>query len=296
MFSLAVFRYRLVLAGQCGPIARIVTLEVPCFGRRLHQASAWLVPGLVPRRSGALYSDADGTGTHADMAMARRIAVSEALERWAYHASVRLPGGARFGFDVDCSSNGLAAFPALTAAPARRNARLEAIERFAVLAWWEERLAGELRVTVWPGVAAVAIRSPVGGVVAILHRQAAEGFHCYGKAAGASFAAASEKALVELARHEWILRCHWLQHGGLGGGLKSLDLPERRSLYFAGAEGYALFCRRSGRVATQPLGEVRRLADTEIRGPWSRYARVWRFAFQPPSPRFLAEDERYFFW
>jgi hypothetical protein len=35
--------------------------------------------------------------------------------------------------------------------------------------------------------------------------------------------------------------------------------------------------------------------DGEIRGPWSRYANVWRVAFRPISSRFLEDGDRYFF-
>ena len=137
MLSLASLRYRSVLAADGGPVQSIEAGEFPVFGRRLFQANARLKQGLVPQRRLQIYSDADGTGTHASPMVARHIAVSEALERWAYHSTVRSERRADFGFDIDESSNGMAAFPGFSRAPARRGAVLEAVERFCLLNWWE---------------------------------------------------------------------------------------------------------------------------------------------------------------
>ena len=296
MFSLAALRYRSASVPGSGPVARFESGEFPVFGRRLFQVNAWLNPGLVPARALSIYSNADGTGAHALLSVARHMAISEALERWAYHTVVRSARGADFGFDRDQSSNGMAAFPGLTSRPARRRAMLEAIERFALLAWWEELIDGERRDTEWPGVSAVAFAGALGGVAVLLYRRSEAGFYSYGHAAAESFTAACEKGIVELARHEWVLRCRCLLHGGLAGGPAVANLLERRSLFFSTEAGHDLFQQRLGRRARHAGPAPQVVTDSEIKGPWSRYASVWRFLLQPPSQRFLEDEEDYFFW
>src|SRR6185503_9926832 len=101
MLSLASLRYRNVLSRDGGPVAGIEFGTVPVRGRQVTLANARLAPGLSPKRPMALFSDADGTGTHRVPAIARHKAISEALERWAFHATVRSERAAEFGFDVD---------------------------------------------------------------------------------------------------------------------------------------------------------------------------------------------------
>ena len=293
MFSLAALRYRSVLASQGGPISSIEAGEVSVAGRRLFQANARLSPSLVPnRRRLQIYGDADGTGTHASPMVARHMAVSEALERWAFYATVRSEHRADYGFEIDESSNGMAAFPGLSRAPARRAAALEAVERFCLLNWWEGKLDGEQRQTDWPGVSAIAFESPLGGVACILYARSEWGFYNYGHAAAESFGRACEKALLELTRHEWVMRRRMLS----GAPGTPADRLERRAWFFAGPEGHELFLKRIEARSTQlpPTPEI--ICDVEISGPWSIYTTVWRVAFRPPSPRFLHDDETYFFW
>ena len=144
MISLAALRYRNVLAAHGGPVERIETGEFPVRSRRMFQANARLSPGLTRKRQMSIYSDADGTGTHRIASIARHMAVSEALERWAFHATVRSERAAEFGFDVDPSSNGMAAFPGVLRRNARRKAMLEAVERFCLIALWEGRAQGQV--------------------------------------------------------------------------------------------------------------------------------------------------------
>lgn len=290
-------RYRSVSGTELSPILRLESGFFPVFGRRLYQVNAWLRDGLGPVRAGAsLYSSADGTGAHGRPLVARHMAISEAMERWAYHATVGSERGAEYGFDRDPSSNGLAAFPGWTTRPARRLARWEAIERFYLLAWWEGLIEGTVRDSGWPEVSALELGCAWGGVAVLLHRRAEAGFYCYGHAAAESFEAACAKALIELARHEWVLRCRCLLHGQLAGEPALTHPLERRSLFFATEAGHALFQERLARRGSGPGLEPEVLVDRELRGPWSKYTTVWRCALRPPSGRYLAEGDDYFFW
>lgn len=297
MFNFAALRYRKVVSAAKGPVVRLDTREFQLLGRRFFQANAWLAAGLVPARPKlTLYSDADGTGAHADATAAGHAAISKALERWAYVTALASRDRAVFGFEIDGSSNGIAAHPAYARQPARRAALLEAVERFCLLGWWEGRLDGERRSTEWPGISAVAIDGPFGGITVVLHRQSDWGYHCYGRAAADTFSGACERAIVELVRHDYVLRSRCLIHGGVSQGPAVTDPLERRSVFFSTDEGHELFLARVDREAKGPELTAEVIADAEMRGPWSRFARVWRFALRPAAAAFLEDNERYFFW
>lgn len=294
MLSLAAIRYRDVLTAQGGPITAIETGKFPVRGRGLIQANAWLTPGLVKKRTSGLYSNADGTGTHAVPSVARHKAVSEALERWAFHSVARSDRAEEFGFDIDPTSNGMSAFPGFLRRQARRSAVLEAVERYCLIAWWEGMIPGRKFDTDWPGVSAVAIDGPFGGVTVIAYAKTEWGGYAYGHAAEESFGAACERAIVELARHEWILRSTWLTQVA-GGAVTPRHVLERRCLFFATDEGHALFLDRLHRPTSGPAPRPEIVCDSDIPGPWDQYATVWRFALRPPTDGFLRGGDRYFF-
>lgn len=85
MYNLAPFRFRNVLAADGGPIARVVLADALVLGRREFMANAYLTPGLAEDLSNrAIYSAANGSGTSPSPMVARFMAISEALERWAH--------------------------------------------------------------------------------------------------------------------------------------------------------------------------------------------------------------------
>jgi ribosomal protein S12 methylthiotransferase accessory factor YcaO len=294
MLSLASLRYRNVLAAHGGPISHIETGEFPVRGRRVYLANARLTPGLVRKGRFSLFSDADGSGTHVVPGVARHKAVSEAMERWAFYTTVRSERAADFAFDVDPSTCGMSAFPGLLRRHARRTAVLEAIERFSLIAWWEGRARGRLFETDWPGVSAVAVDGPLGGVTVITYARSEWGGYVYGHAAEESFGAACEHAVVELARHEWMLRACWL---AAVAGEKKLpaNLFERRCLFFSSDEGHELFQQRVTRTTWGAMPRPEILCDRDVPGPWDEYATVWRFALRPFSDGYLHGGESYFF-
>ncbi len=294
MLSLGSLRYRNVLAGQGGPIAQIETGEFSVRGRRTILANARLTPGLTRPKSLSLFSSADGTGTDPVPSVARHKAISEALERWAFHATVKSEHAAEFAFDIDPSTCGMSAFPGLLRRQARHKAVLEAVERYTLMSWWEGAVDGRRFDTDWPGVSAVAIDGPFGGVTVIVYAKTEWGGYVYGHAAEENFSAACEHALVELARHEWVMRAWWL--GRVAGRKPSpTSIFERRCLFFATDEGHALFQERLAQKAPRSMPRPEVLCDRELPGPWSEYATVWRFAVRPPSDGYLRGGDRYFF-
>jgi hypothetical protein len=294
VITLAALRYRNVLAAHGGPIDRIESGEFPVRGRRVILANARLSPGLVRKGPLTLYSDADGTGTDRIASVARHKAVSEALERWAFHSVVRSERAGEFGFDLDPSTTGMSAYPGLLRRQARRSAVLEAVERFSLCAWWDGRVDGRRFETDWPGVSAIAIDGPFGGMTVIAFARTEWGGYVYGHAAEESFGAACDRAVAELARHEWVLRSSWLAFIA-GKRQVPTNIFERRCLFFATDEGHDLFQQRLARKASarMPCPEV--ICDRDIPGPWAEYATVWRFALRPASDGYLRGGERYFF-
>jgi hypothetical protein len=297
MISVAGYRYRNVLESEGGPVARISLREFPVYGRQMYQANAWLTDKIMTRRQKfAIYSDADGTGTSELPMVARYMAISETMERWAYRVKVRAADRELYGFDIDESSNGMAAFPGLFHSEARKRAQMEAIERTSIIAWWEGALDGELRATDWPGVSALVLPSPIGiGVTVVVFREVRPGCFAYGQGASENFFGACERAVMELARAEYALGLRHVSEG-LSVDATPSDLFERRCLFFSTAEGHAMFQERIHRKVSGPRFRSEIICDTEIEGPWSDYASVWRVLIKPATKDFLVDSEKYFFW
>jgi hypothetical protein len=296
MINLAGIRYRNVFADRQGPIVRLDTSDCMIEGMRLFQANAFLRPEYFPARpKRSVYSEACGSGTHESPMVARLMAISEAMERWAYHAKARATDRAAYGFDVDPMSNGMAAFPGLWARQARRKAYLEAVERFCIIAWWEGMLPSTVLPTEWEGITATVIWQARNEIVVILHKKTADGLHAYGHAGAETFQRACRSAVVELARHESVIRTYHLAKACAVIGAPS-DLLEQRSVFFASEEGHEEFVRRLRSVPTRTLPARRLAFDGVIPGPWQKYADVWRVVFHPVTDRYLSRNAGYFLW
>jgi hypothetical protein len=298
--SLGAIWYRSAVNERTGPIARLETIRLPgADGRDKWNAYAFLSPAVADISAlggNSIYGDAAGTGTGKSRHEACHKAISEAMERWAWLVVTKdksLAASVRLG--LDASTSGFAAWPGPWARPARRRARLEALERWAVAAWWDG-LIGHTRVDhptwtilrlVMPGAAA---RSPV---VIVLAGQGPRGLCVYGFAADDTEAAAIRRASIELARNVRMLG-RWLE----GPGLEPTLLLERRLLFFARPEGAKLFRERATHPMRDRASAVAAPAlavDTPVPGPWDRYCRVWRSLFAPAdatASRLCGDDDR----
>jgi hypothetical protein len=291
MHSIGKEVYRSITVDQGGPVAALVFSEIILFDRPYFQAHARLEEGLLPSSRYRCFGDCHGTGTHGVAGVARHLAISEALERWAYHRMLNAGGRRRFGLDVDPTSNGFAACPGVLPPAARESALFEAIARFCLSAWWEGRLASRWMQTDWPGIDAICISAPQGGFVVVLTKVSAHGLRGYGHGAAPTFTGACERAMLELARCEAALRA-WDPRAQVA----PTDLVERRMLFFASRVGFAAVCDRVGRRPADSPTMVSLACDEEVVGPWSRHATVWRCLFYPPSLDFLKPSAEYFFW
>ncbi len=295
MLSLAAINYRDIFTSAGGPIDRISSGSIDVLGRPAHQANAYLAPGLIKngKQEMTLYGNADGTGASSSAQVARHMAISEALERWAFYETSQGVDREKYGFDTDNSTNGMAAFPGLFKAQARKRAYYEALERWALVSWW----SGHMRATVMNdtmfGVTAVKLEHSASfGEVAILFRRSAAGHVSYGYSAGSTFRRAAARAAVELARNEFVVGFYKVSNA-----MREVPNPfERRCIYFAGEEGHAEFLRRVFDRKPHLESKWSVLFDGEVTGPWSKYATVWRVVPAMPSREYLDPRASCFFW
>jgi hypothetical protein len=299
MLSLAPLRYRLAMDPSNGPIARVASFTLPVMDRKLFHANAFLRPGLGrARKANTVYGTADGSGTHESAVVARHMAISEALERWAFCDSLGSENRATYGFDADPSSNGMAAFPGFGTGRARRAAWLEAIERHCIIGWWHGSVGSTRRQSPWNDIHAIEFLHGFDDVsVVLLVRECEPDLFVYGHAAGESFEKACNRAIVELARSELVIRRHRTLHPGpLDRGLATVtDILERRCLFFSTAAGFRAVMSRA-RQFVRTWQRPRVVFDGEITGPWSEFTTVWRVAIEPPTMEFLQKRDDWFFW
>jgi len=294
MFSLAALNYRDIFTADGGPIERVSSGSIDVLGRPAHQANAYLAPGLIQGRPAlSVYGNADGTGASGSAIVARHMAISEALERWAFYNLSRSDDADKYGFDSDNSTNGMAAFPGFFKSQARKRAHLEALERWALVSWWSGHMQAAVVGDAMLGVTALRLEHDANfGEVAILFRRSAAGHVSYGYSAGSTFRSAAARAAVELARNEFVVGYYKLRSA-------VRDVPnyfERRCLYFAGEEGHAEFLRRvfDRKPCRKAAWSVR--FDGELPGLWSKYATVWRVVPEMPSREYLNPKSSFFFW
>ncbi len=293
MVSLAAFKYGNVLAEDGGPVARLDVGGIWVCGERQCLVNAHLHPGLSDGKARpALYGSADGTGVDHEPVSAGYRAISEALERWAFIATLDGPRAAEYGFLEDPSANGMAAFPGLFRRQVRALARADAIQRHAVISWWDGRLPAERTTAPYPGVEALRIHHDSGpGEVVVLFRRTRAGY-AYGHAYGTTLHRALRKAGLALARSEHVLGAH----RAMGALAVPTSVLERRALYFASEEGAERFGRRLLSRPERAPWPFRVLFDGEIPGPWARWATVWRCCAQMPTDAYLDPSEEFFFW
>jgi hypothetical protein len=293
VLSLAGLRFRRAFEEDRGPVAKLETGEINVGGRPWHQVNAFLTDSIRPNRNHELYSQADGTGADPTWIIASHKAISEAMERWAYYQTAASPDAFLYGFDVDPTTNGMAAYPGLFARQARKAARLEGVERAAVFAWWDGLLDGRVVETDWPETHAVILSPPGGAFVAIVFTRTQFGTYAFGNGASETISEAILKGYVEMGRHDRAVRRYLGQPIGTP---PPANLLERRALFFSSKEGFETFSDRLQRPAAKSVHRFEPICDREIPGPWSQFATVWRVAFRPPSDAFLSPNENYFYW
>lgn len=299
--ALAYWYYRNILTTSSHPIERLSTKNVELAdGSTVWEAYAYLSEKTINIRPDyySLYGNAHGTGTHKTKLGAIHRAISEALERWAFLESSNSNHFAKYGFDLDPSSSGIAAYPSLTTSKSREIALSEAVERWGLYNWW----CGNVSATSLPrfkDIEIITINTPFRDRICLVvyRRCPLSNLWAYGFACGITYESALQKAIVELSRNERVLLTSFKKTKVVPD--KSLDLTEWRTLFFASQEGFDLFkSRLELSVQTNSNGlepnPPALLVDTEIRGPWSKYAKVWRCVVENKFWDFERKTKKFF--
>ncbi len=241
-FNLATFKYRKVLSKHGGPVVRL-----DCHPKEIRQ-------GEFGYEARAELSDGNcfGLGSHEIKEVATHKAISEALERWAFHEMKQSKHKSLFGFDLDPSTTGMAAYPGLFKTEARHLAYAEALERYAVLGWWNRELPAIAR-PYKKDIEAAEIRTfHTNKVTAILwHRELNGHVYYYGFSSGENLCEACHRAEIELWRKK-----------------KVTQYPESHKFFLETME----YTQKLHTTSKSP----KLLVDEEIKGPWSKYTTVWR--------------------
>lgn len=285
--NLAAIKYRSILTSADGPIARTRVIDNSLSESSHFEVQIWLKPELKSPtvEASELYGNCDATGTDEFLHIATWKAISEALERWAYH-HLLLHERSKYGMNIDRTTTGFAALPAWPKSAVKKIAYGEALERWAISNWWQENLTCEIQhSTDAANVAVIKIPESFGYVVITFKKITIDNvsFYSYGFSYGEKFEHAVNKATVEMNRNSLVL----------ANGLKKVvhGISDRRLQYFASDEGFHHFkskMSRSGPVSGPPD----LLVNSEVDGPWSKFTTVWRCLL--PNTNYNWEDDTHF--
>lgn len=286
MLSLAPLKYRNIFSEQRGPIEKLNCNQVQITQSILGYEAACYLKTSIKSSSPInfkIYDNPDGMGSDTSKSIACYKAISEALERWAYSEAIISPTKVEFGFDIDPSTSGLAAYPGITTSGARNTARLEALERWALVNWWEGKFSATQHQD--GGLKYLSIQIPGKGAVVVTWMQipTLDKISAYGFAADAKPKEAFLRAQIELFRNVEVLKRYFNSTNKISKD--DLDIQEQRLLWFASELGFKNFQRRVDASVllkiSNPTPEL--IVDKEIKGPWSKYATVWRSLYKQTS-------------
>lgn len=237
---------------------------------------------LVPEwaHESSIYSAIDGAGTSHSQSIAIHKAISEALERWAFYETIeRFPRG--YSFDENPSTTGIAAFPDVTCFRARKNAILEASERWALHEFWRESLPVIEHRVVVPNLRHFEIKTNFKSITISLLMYENEEQFFYAFASGMHLTQSFSHALVELSRNIRVLK----KFRGSNKKFSDFsDVFDKRLYFFSSNDRNQMFLQKvlnaPNTIKTEPIIAC----DQEILGEWSQYAKVWRFLYKNSFP------------
>lgn len=283
--NLAPLFYRNILEQDGGPINEIIVSKAEITqSRNGFEAACFLSKSLTidfSNEKNYIYGNPDGSGSDIYKSQAIYKSISEALERWAFFSVVNSKTADQFGFDLDSSTNGMAAYPCVFTNKVKKIAFLEALERWALIEWWAGNLA-----TQWgteKNISYIKIMFNTNVVVIcwcdISNKNNKK---AYGFAADVNFNSAFAKAQIELFRNIFVLEKFFKDNNDIQINGMDLGIYEKRLLWFASFEGFSLFKSKvdfSNKLKSN-LINPKLIVNKEIVGPWTKYARVWRCLFE----------------
>ncbi len=315
--NLAAWKYRNILDCKDSPIKKISISKREIAPNKMgYEALAYLNVPFFEKN--IIYGTAAGTGSSIYRYEACQTAISEALERWAFIDTYKSQNASQYFFDVDPSTSGMAAFPGLTKHSVRGIALSEAIERWSVCAWWEEKLQTKSLHVLDPtmmvtkplalnsidsknilenitphNVGILEIDSPwvEYSITIVFTKSKTTNTYAYGFASCNSYEKSYKKALIELWRNIYVLDLFFTKEASSLNKVQTAQ--EKRLLYFASNNGFKKFISYINRSHNN-MSKPALLLDTEIKGAWSKYATVWRCLFDPSLLNHTASGEDYF--
>jgi hypothetical protein len=298
--SLAGINYHRILSDEGGPLSRVDQYPVEVGNDSLIASYAYLAEGVDSSANDhTLFANVSGCAIHKSPLISYHMACSEAIERWAFREKSEDWDASMYGFDIDPSTNGMAAFPSLRPTRARANSYAEAWERYVLFNWWIGRLEGSCYPTHLCGISAVKIQHRFGDFSVIVLYQEDIEFDAmyYGFSVGKDDAEAFQRAFLELFRHRCNGRKYALKHPlPTLRCVQDKNIYDRRAIYFTFGEGRLLFKERLGINAWMQCPKPKLVCDLPISGPWNAYAYVWRVVFEPPTAAHNPLREDFFFW
>lgn len=292
MPKLRVPAYRGVTVRKGGPVASIERRRLRVLARSFHFVNVGLDEHVLARPKGTLYGSAAGTGLHHARSVAERMAISAAMEQWAFHGRQGAGDLRRYAYDVDPTSAGLAAMPGQDDGAARQSAWWSALRRYSLAMWWAGLAEARWIETDWADLQTFTIGNPLGGVTVVVLSGPARGGWAIGTAAAERFGVAFERAAAELARNRAVLSAGTYR---ADGDTSAPSPVERNLLFLATPDGYAQVRAQVDVSAGRRMPMPTLACDCEVRGPWSRHATVWRTVFAPPGRRYEARDAEFLF-
>jgi hypothetical protein len=289
---LGIIRYRNVVDPSTGPIIRLTSWKNDhnILGE-YYDSVAYLHPTLCIPKSTEIYANGAGGGASKFKIVAIQKAISEALERWAFfQLSVDSQAEQRrLGLDVDPTSTGFACNPSLFEFKVRKKAKEEAIERWAVFNWWRNKLPIEIFLMSDECVEFEIITPFLDIKVFVSARRSLNGTYTYGFSASDRASYRREQAWIEQARNIEAL-------SRTSSNLNPLFIGDKRLLYFSKEIGFKDFLEKlkSSSTIHQIPEKPKILVDSEVKGPWSNYCRVWRTLFEGGETWRHSTDEKIF--
>ena len=271
-------RYRNIIDPLNGPISKVTAWQQkhPLLGDYFESVAS-LLPELCPPKSTDIYAHGAGGGASKSKITAVHKAISEALERWAFfHVSLNETNQKTILLlDTDPTSTGFACHPSYISCATRKKSHEEAVERWSIYNWWIGKLPARI-LTQNECNLQIEIMSPFDNLKVFCCASKGErGFYIYGFSAADSLERAKSQALIEQNRNERAL-----------SKFPPDQVPrfrcDKRLFYFSTEEGFAQFnenLEKSLLLRSFPE-RPRKLVDREVKGPWTKYARVWRTLYE----------------
>lgn len=271
----AYWRFRSVLKEKGGPIDGFSISSVSIDNQLFFQTNSKLCSSIRVKYSSTfgsdIYNDVDGTGTDTNKHTSVFKSFSETLERWAYYESYisQHPSIA-----LDHTSTGFAFLPTYFTNSARTIAQAESTERYCLHLFSLGALKLKKEVDEQIDVYTCIIGN---FVFSLLHFHDIEhGNHIYGFACHIDKKISILKARIELERNKITLK-------NLTRKDHYSNIHDHNLIFYSTDEGYALFQNRIIEcLKVHNTSEGKIIYDNEIKGPWSKYGKVWRHLYEMP--------------